>query len=124
MDCLSEGRELTCRLGDPPHHEETVVNESVKMPEPVTFTSNRNFGPSGRREEDSDNADDFDLLDLDDVQSLLPTDERLLDIKNEQRYRLLLTHHFHPSRRPAPPSTPNYILTLSLCSGPAVVVPF
>ncbi|KAJ3531793.1 hypothetical protein NMY22_g8005 [Coprinellus aureogranulatus] len=83
---------------EPPHHEETVVNESVKMPEPVIFTHNKDFGPARRREEESDEADDFDLLDLDDdVQSLAPTDERLLDIKNEQRYRLLLTHHFHPS---------------------------
>lgn len=68
------------------------------MPEPVIFTRNKNFGPARHGDNESDESNDFDLLDLDDdVQSLAPTDERLVDIKNEQRYRLLLTHHFHPS---------------------------
>lgn len=80
-----------------PHLEETVATADIKMPEPVTWTSNV---PSKKRKDpaESGDAEDFDVLDLDDdAESLAPTDEKVLEMKNELRYRLLLNHQFHPS---------------------------
>ncbi|RXW18599.1 hypothetical protein EST38_g7248, partial [Candolleomyces aberdarensis] len=78
------------------HPEETVATAEIKMPEPVMFTSNKSVDSQPRREDDD--GEDFDLLDLDsDAASLAPMEERVLEMKNELRYRLLLNHPFHPS---------------------------
>ncbi|RXW16863.1 hypothetical protein EST38_g8988 [Candolleomyces aberdarensis] len=78
------------------HPEETVATAEIKMPEPVMFTSNKSVDSQPQREDDD--GEDFDLLDLDsDAASLAPMDERVLGMKNELRYRLLLNHPFHPS---------------------------
>jgi len=39
------------------------------------------------------------IVDLDGYESPPPIDERAGHIKNERRYRLLLTHDYHPSRK-------------------------
>ena len=67
------------------------------MPEPLMFTPNQSVhSVLGRGD---GNAEGFDLLDLAlDTASVAPTDERVLERKNELRYRLLLNHPFHPSR--------------------------
>jgi hypothetical protein len=79
------------------HPEETVATADIKMPEPVMFTSNKSLDSHPRREDDD--GEDFDLLDLDsDAASVAPMDERVMGMKNELRYRLLLNHPFHPSR--------------------------
>ncbi|KAJ2913972.1 hypothetical protein MD484_g6448, partial [Candolleomyces efflorescens] len=68
----------------------------LSMPEPVMFTSNRSVHSVLGHEDGI--AEGFDLLDLaSDTTSLAPTDERVLERKNELRYRLLLDHPFHPS---------------------------
>ncbi|KAF6756188.1 TKL/TKL-ccin protein kinase [Ephemerocybe angulata] len=83
-----------------PHIEATVATSDIRMPEPVTWTSNKGHKSNAKRGslDPEDTDEDFDVLDLDDdAESLAPTDERVLEMKNELRYRLLLNHTFHPS---------------------------
>lgn len=74
------------------------------MPEPVLYTPS---GPNSSRassiftstpslssEEDILNI----VVDYEGYDSPPPADERIADMRNERRYRLLLVHEFHPSR--------------------------
>lgn len=79
--------------------ESTVSIESVQMPEPVIFTP----GPSSRSSSvllssSVHSEDHINIVDLDGYESPPPADDRIAETKNERRYRLLLTHDFHPSR--------------------------
>ncbi|KDR78069.1 hypothetical protein GALMADRAFT_245050, partial [Galerina marginata CBS 339.88] len=79
-----------------PYQESTVVTAGMKMPEPVIFTP----GPSSRSSSilvpSIHSEDHIDVIDMG-YESPPPLDERAADMKNEMRYRLLLTHEFHPS---------------------------
>jgi len=78
--------------------EETVANDIIKMPEAVFFrstTPRRNSLPTSGSDA---YADDFERVDLDSfypVSALV--DANTAAVWNERRYRLLLTHKFHPS---------------------------
>ena len=82
-----------------PHSESTVSTEDVKMPEMVTYTpapSSRSSSfvmPSASSSEEHHNVVDYDECDSP------PLDQGVANTWNERRYRLLLTHEYHPSRR-------------------------
>ncbi|KAF8147822.1 hypothetical protein B0H34DRAFT_738281 [Crassisporium funariophilum] len=82
---------------DVPRQESTVSTEDVKMPEPVIYTP----GPSSRTSSifipSSHSDEHVNLVDYDGYDSPPPMDERIANLKNERRYRLLLTHDYHPS---------------------------
>lgn len=84
-----------------PHQESTVATATIKMPEPVIYTpgpSSRSSSvlvPSGR----SSGEHGVYIISDDGYDSPPPADERIAEIKNERRYRLLLTHAFHSSRK-------------------------
>ena len=84
---------------DVPQPECTVSTEDMKMPEPVIYTpapssqSSSFIMPVESPSEEYPNVVDFDGYD-----SPPPADERIANIQNERRYRLLLTHDYHPSR--------------------------
>jgi hypothetical protein len=84
-----------------PHQESTVATATIKMPEPVIYTpgtssrSSSVFVPSGR----SSGEHGVYIISDDGYDSPPPVDERIAEIKNERRYRLLLTHAFHSSRK-------------------------
>lgn len=81
------------------HREDTVGNR-IHMPEPVFYTPS---GPSSRasslfaRTPTNRSEEDLNLPEYDGYQSPPPVDDRLADVKNERRYRMVLTHEFHPS---------------------------
>ena len=86
---------------DVPHSESTVSTEDMKKPELVMYTpahSSRSSSiitpPSSSSSEEHPNVIDYDSCD-----SPPPIDEKIANIWNERRYRLLLTHDYHPSRR-------------------------
>ena len=81
--------------------EDTVATSRVHMPEAVLFTpsvSNSRASslfastPSTRSEEN------VGVVDWEGYDSPPPADERIAEVRNERRYRLLLVHEFHPSR--------------------------
>ncbi|KAJ6521208.1 hypothetical protein DFH09DRAFT_223755 [Mycena vulgaris] len=81
-------------------HREDTVSSSGTDCEPVVYTSSSRassiFTPSTK----SSSVDDLtDLLlgDFTGYESPMPADERIAEIRNERRYRLLLAHDFHPS---------------------------
>jgi len=84
------------------HRESTVVNGDNKTSEPVIYTP----GPSQISSRRSSailhpphpDEERMTIVDLDGYESPPPIDERTGQIKNERRYRLLLTHDYHPSR--------------------------
>ncbi|KAJ7217776.1 hypothetical protein GGX14DRAFT_550000 [Mycena pura] len=78
--------------------EDTVATPRTHMTEEVLFTpSKRNstlpFSIPNPSEEDLDNL----LVNRDGNRSPPPGDERMAQLRNERRYRLLLSHEFHPS---------------------------
>ncbi|GLB45720.1 putative protein tyrosine kinase [Lyophyllum shimeji] len=86
-----------------PHREETVANADIRMPEPVIFTAT---APSTRASSlfastpSSQSLEDLGLKALPDFggyESPAPQDERIAQMRDERRYRLLLSHEFHPS---------------------------
>jgi len=88
-------------ISDSQHRERTVVTPNIKMPEPVIYTP----GPSSRSSSvyfPSDHPVGGHIINIisdDRYDSPPPVDERIAEIMNERRYRLLLTHGFHPSRK-------------------------
>jgi len=85
--------------GSNEHQEETVGSGRIAMPEPIIFTSNkgsRRNSPAWGAEDDYDG--DFPLDTGSDTDSVSRLSDRVLDAKNELRYRLLLYHSFHESR--------------------------
>jgi hypothetical protein len=88
------------------HHEDTVSSSGSDVPEPVVYSASSRassiFTPSTK----SSSVDDLtDLLlgDYSGYESPMPADERIAEIRNERRYRMLLVHDFHPSREWLPP---------------------
>ena len=77
-----------------PHQENTVATATTRMPEPVIYSSSV-FVPSSR----SSGEHGVYKISDDGYDSPPPVDERIAEIKNERRYRLLLTHAFHRSRK-------------------------
>ncbi|KAF9523670.1 hypothetical protein CPB83DRAFT_862451 [Crepidotus variabilis] len=83
------------------HHESTVSTGEIRMPEQVIYTPGPSNSSSRRSsvfvhhpEPDSGH---IKVVDFDGYESPPPTDERAAAVKNERRYRLLLTHDYHPS---------------------------
>ena len=83
------------------HRESTVVTGRNDVSEPVIYTP----APSQTSSRTSSillqhQAEDerITVIDLSGYESPPPVDERIAQIKNERRYRLLLTHDYHPSR--------------------------
>lgn len=85
------------------YREDTVATTRLHMPEPVLYTpsgpaSSRASSlftspPSSQSDENLNTLHDYPGYD-----SPPPVDERIANTRNERRYRLLLTHEFHPSR--------------------------
>jgi hypothetical protein len=81
--------------------EDTVATPRVLMPEPVLFTpsvSNSRASSLFASTPSTRSVDDIGLVDWEGYDSPPPADERIAAVRNERRYRLLLTHDFHPSR--------------------------
>ncbi|KAF9481061.1 hypothetical protein BDN70DRAFT_876798 [Pholiota conissans] len=76
-----------------PRQETTVVNEGIKFPEPVIYTPSTSRSSSIRIPKSSGRI----LLDESGYESAAPEDEELAQQRNERRYRILLTHEYHPS---------------------------
>ncbi|KAF8957169.1 hypothetical protein BDZ97DRAFT_1707220 [Flammula alnicola] len=85
----------TTMASDTPHHESTIATPAIKMPEPVFYTpaSSRSSSVHIGRSEEHINVIPSD----DGYDSPPPMDERVAQIRNERRYRLLLTHDHNPS---------------------------
>lgn len=83
------------------HREDTVSSSGSDVPEPVVYTASSRassiFTPS-TKSSSVDDLTDFLLADYGGYESPMPADERIAEIRNERRYRLLLVHDFHPSR--------------------------
>ncbi|KAF7317864.1 Protein kinase domain-containing protein [Mycena kentingensis (nom. inval.)] len=83
------------------HREDTVSSSGTAVPEPVVYSTTSSsrtssiFTPSTK----SSSVDDLRDLLLGDsgYDSPAPMDERVAEIRNERRYRMLLVHEFHPS---------------------------
>jgi abelson tyrosine-protein kinase 1 len=82
------------------HREDTVSSSGSDVPEPVVYTASSRassiFTPS-TKSSSVDDLTDFLLADYGGYESPMPADERIAEIRNERRYRLLLAHDFHPS---------------------------
>ena len=87
---------------DHPHSEITVSTDDVKKSELVIYTplySSRSFSFNLPATSSSEEHPNPNVIDYDGNDSPPPVDERIADIWNERRYRLLLTHNYHPSRK-------------------------
>lgn len=84
---------------DVPHSESTVSTEDVKKPEMVIYTPVPSTRSSSFIIPASSSDEYLNVIDYDGYDSPPPHDERIANIRNERRYRLLLTHDYHPSRR-------------------------
>ncbi|KAF7353961.1 Protein kinase domain-containing protein [Mycena venus] len=86
------------------HREDTVSSSGSDVPEPVVYTASSRassiFTPS-TKSSSVDDLTDFQLADYGGYESPMPADERIAEIRNERRYRLLLAHDFHPSYKAA-----------------------
>ncbi|KAF7355415.1 Protein kinase domain-containing protein [Mycena sanguinolenta] len=84
------------------HHEDTVSSSGSEMPEPVVYSASVSsrassiFTPS-TKSSSVDDLTDVLLGDYSGYESPMPANERLSEIRNERRYRILLVHDFHPS---------------------------
>ncbi|PPR04893.1 hypothetical protein CVT26_012713 [Gymnopilus dilepis] len=81
-----------------PLQESTVPIERVQMPEPVIFTP----GPSSRSSSvllssSVHSEDRINVVDLGGYESPPPENDLVAETKDERRYRMLLTHEYHPS---------------------------
>ncbi|KAF5329372.1 hypothetical protein D9619_009450 [Psilocybe cf. subviscida] len=77
-------------------HRESTVGSGIKFPEPVIYTpatSRKSSMHLIERQEPEPISPPPD----DGYESPAPIDKKAADAKNERRYRLLLTHNFHPS---------------------------
>jgi len=82
--------------------EEIISNESLSMPQPVLYKPS--YPPSSTTSSYAsstglDSDEDFDGPRYDRYDSPTPQDHTAVESRNERRYRLLLNHKFHPSRR-------------------------
>ncbi|KAJ7194851.1 hypothetical protein GGX14DRAFT_377636 [Mycena pura] len=83
------------------HREDTVSSSGTDVPEPVVYSSSSRassiFAPSTDDSSSVDDLTDMLLGGHSGYESPMPSDERIAEIYNERRYRLLLVHEFHPS---------------------------
>ena len=70
----------------------------MKMPEPVVYTPQPSSRASSLIMHDSVSEEPLSAIDYDGYDSPPPINERIAKEWNERRYRLLLTHDYHPSR--------------------------
>jgi hypothetical protein len=85
---------------DKSHRESTVVTEN-NVSESVIYTpapSQTSSRTSSMLLQHEVEEQPIRVIHLSGYESPLPVDERIAQIKNERRYRLLLTHDYHPSR--------------------------
>ena len=89
----------------PLYREETIPNLGMKMHEPVHYVLGR---PMHLKDDDESEyaettASSDSLFDLSEINrgrhSPPPSNVILAEARNERRYRLLLEHQFHPSRK-------------------------
>ena len=91
----------------PLYREETIPNLVMKMHEPVHYVLGR---PMHSKDDDDDDDSEYaettasdSLFDLSVINtgrhSPPPSNDILAEARNERRYRLLLEHQFHPSRK-------------------------
>ena len=87
--------------------EETIPNLGMKTPMPVHYVLGRPMKNSKDDDGDSEYAETTSsdsLFDLSEINregrhSPPPSNDILAEARNERRYRLLLEHQFHPSRK-------------------------
>ena len=88
------------QISGPPHSESTVSTEDIKKPELVIYTPAHSSRLSSFAIPTSSSSEEYpNVIDYDEYDSPPPLDERIANIWNERRYRLLLMHDYHPSRR-------------------------
>ncbi|KAF8211722.1 hypothetical protein K438DRAFT_1807801 [Mycena galopus ATCC 62051] len=82
------------------HREDTVSSSGSDVPEPVVYSASSRassiFTPS-TKSSSVDDLTDILLGDYSGYESPMPANERISEIRNERRYRILLEHDFHPS---------------------------
>jgi hypothetical protein len=99
VESLYHAEVETVKIPNSQHRESTVVTPNIKMPEPVIYTP----GPSSRSSSVfipvglSSGEHGINIISNDAYDPPPPMDERIVEIMNERRYRLLLTHGFNPS---------------------------
>ncbi|KAF8890966.1 hypothetical protein BD779DRAFT_1515523 [Infundibulicybe gibba] len=87
------------KLSQVSHREDTVATSRIHMPEPVLYTPSL---PSSRASSifthtpSTQSEENINLV-YEGYDSPPPADERIAELRNERRYRLLLAHEFHPS---------------------------
>jgi hypothetical protein len=95
-------------VSSPLQKEETISNLGMKMPMSVHYVLGRPMQNSKDDENDSEDAETtastdslFDLTEINKggLHSPLLSNDILAEARNERRYRLLLEHQFHPSRK-------------------------
>jgi hypothetical protein len=91
--------------------EETIPNPGTKMHMPVHYVLGRPMQNNSKDDDENDSEDAettastdslFDLTEMRNSggrHSPLPSNDVLAEARNERRYRLLLEHQFHPSRK-------------------------
>ena len=106
MSAQSSPITSTEEVGSLQHREETIPNLGMKMPMPVHYVLGRPI--DSKDDHDSEYAETTastdSLFDLSEINregrySPPPSNDILAEARNERRYRLLLEHHFHPSRK-------------------------
>lgn len=74
----------------------------VQSPQPVLYTPTHNNASSiftSSEDNSEEGTQDQDGLDWEGYDSPPPLNERLAELRNERRYRLVLSHEYHPSRK-------------------------
>jgi hypothetical protein len=88
-----------------PRRETSVPTGAIQFPEPVLFTpttsreSSLLLSTSSEESEESESQGSIRQLHHDGFNSPPPEDERAIQGKNERKYRMLLKHDYHPSRK-------------------------
>lgn len=95
------------------------------MPEPVFYTPSASSSRSSifTHTLASQSDEMLDRSDYEGYDSPPPVDEKVADMRNERRYRILLDHEFHPSRTPIFIPLPINWLLIDLSSYIAPLVP-
>ena len=101
----------------PLYREETIPNLGMKLPMPVHYVLGRSMQSLKDDENDSEDAEmtssTDSLFDLTEINkggrhSPPPSNDIQAEARNERRYRLLLEHQFHPSRKSSMSFTRQY----------------
>ena len=86
----------------PSYKEEMIQDLGMKMPEPVHYFLGRPMRPEDDVSEYTETTASDSLFDLSQIKgqhSPPLSNDILAEARNERRYRLLLEHQFHPSRK-------------------------